>query len=162
MSGSSLPSSAQRVQAALAASGVICEIVIFEDSTRSAAEAAQAIGCSVGEIAKSLIFRAKNSDRAVLVIASGDKRVDEKKLKDLLGEKTGRADADFVREKTGYAIGGVPPLAHKEPPVTFLDETLWRFQRIWAAAGTPNAVFPIEPDTLLSLTTGTRADIAED
>jgi prolyl-tRNA editing enzyme YbaK/EbsC (Cys-tRNA(Pro) deacylase) len=163
MSGeSSLPPSAQRVQAALRAAGHPAEVTTFDQSTRSSAEAAQAIGCSVAEIAKSLVFRAKQSGRPVLVIASGDKRVDEKKLKALLGEKVGRADADFVREKTGYAIGGVPPLAHSTAPLVLLDETLWRFQRIWAAAGTPNAVFPLSPDDLPGLTGGERADVAQD
>jgi prolyl-tRNA editing enzyme YbaK/EbsC (Cys-tRNA(Pro) deacylase) len=157
-----LPPSARRVQAALEAAGHGGRVTTFDQSTRTSAEAAEAIGCQVAEIAKSLIFRAKQSDRAVLVIASGDKRVDEKKLKALLGEKVGRADADFVREKTGYAIGGVPPLGHSTPPVVFLDETLWRFERIWAAAGTPNAVFPLSPDDLPALTGGQRAEIAQD
>ena len=108
------------------------------------------------------MFRAKQSDRAVLVIASGDKRVDEKKLKAALGEPVGRADADFVRAKTGFAIGGVPPIGHAERHVAFVEDSLWCFEQIWAAAGTPNAVFKTGPDALLKITDGTRADLAQD
>ena len=154
-----LKGSSRRVQAALEASGADFEVREFPESTRTAAEAAQVIGCEIAQIAKSLIFRAKDSKRSVLVIASGVNRVDEKKLAALLGEKIGRADPDFVREKTGYAIGGVPPLAHREDPVTFIDRDLLAYEAIWAAAGTPNAVFPLRSDRLADLTGGSVADI---
>lgn len=145
--------SALKVQAAL---GPGYQVLEFDASTRTAAEAAAAIGCSVAEIAKSLIFRAEPSGRAVLAIASGVNRVDERKLSALVGERIARADADFVREKTGFVIGGVPPLGHAEPLVTFLDESLDGFETIWAAAGTPNAVFRVTPGDLLRLTGGTK------
>jgi prolyl-tRNA editing enzyme YbaK/EbsC (Cys-tRNA(Pro) deacylase) len=150
--------SALRVQAAL---GPEFEVLEFPESTRSAAEAAAAIGCTVAEIAKSLVFRAVPSDRPVLVVASGVNRVDEKKLQALLGEKIGRADADFVRAKTGFAIGGVPPIGHAVPPVAWLDADLQQFTRIWAAAGTPNAVFALTPADLARLTGADYADIAK-
>ncbi len=149
--------SALRVQAAL---GPDYQVLEFDAGTRTAAEAAAAIGCSVAEIAKSLIFRAEPSGRAVLVIASGTKRVDERKVGDLVGEKIVRADADFVRQKTGFAIGGVPPLGHAEPLLTLIDESLSAFEAIWAAAGTPNAVFRLTPADLLRLTGGSEAAIA--
>jgi len=149
--------SALKVQAAL---GPSFEVVEFDESTRTSAEAAAAIGCEVAEIAKSLIFRAATSGRAVLAIASGASRVDEKKLGRLVGEKIGRAAADFVREKTGFAIGGVPPVGHVEPLTTWIDEGLFAFDAIWAAAGTPNAVFRLTPADLLRLTGGTKAAIA--
>ena len=108
------------------------------------------------------MFRAKASDRPVLVIASGVNRVDEKKLAALLGEKIGRADADFVRVRTGFAIGGVPPVAHSEAPVVFIDAALLDFAEIWAAAGTPNAVFRLDPADLETLTGGRVADVKQD
>jgi len=149
--------SALKVQAVL---GPAYQVVEFEESTRTAAEAAAAIGCDAAQIAKSLIFRAATSGRAVLAIASGANRVDEKKLGQLIGEKVGRADADFVREKTGFAIGGVPPVSHAGPLPTLIDEGLFAFETIWAAAGTPNAVFRLTPADLLRLTGGTKAAIA--
>ncbi|MBV8471972.1 MAG: YbaK/EbsC family protein [Hyphomicrobiales bacterium] len=149
--------SALRVQAALGAGYQVLE---FEASTRTAADAAAAIGCSVAEIAKSLVFRAEPSARAVLAIASGSSRVDERKLGEILGERIVRADVDFVREKTGFAIGGVPPLGHAEPLLTLIDEALDAFETVWAAAGTPNAVFEITPAELLRLTGGTKAAFA--
>jgi prolyl-tRNA editing enzyme YbaK/EbsC (Cys-tRNA(Pro) deacylase) len=149
--------SAVKVQAAL---GPAFQVLEFDESTRTSAEAAAAIGCEVAQIAKSLIFRAATSGRAVLAIASGANRVDEKKLGRLIGEKIARADADFVREKTGFAIGGVPPVGHAEPLTTLIDEGLFAFDVIWAAAGTPNAVFRLTPADLLRLTGGTKAAIA--
>ena len=137
------------------------EVLEFETSTRTAADAAAAIGCSVGQIAKSLIFRAVDSGRPVLAIASGSVRVDEKRLSELLGEKIGRADAEFVREQTGFAIGGVPPVGHRRASVIFIDETLLGFETIWAAGGTPNSVFRLRPDDLVRLTGGTIASIAK-
>jgi prolyl-tRNA editing enzyme YbaK/EbsC (Cys-tRNA(Pro) deacylase) len=149
--------SALKVQAAL---GDDFQVLEFDAGTRTAADAAAAIGCSVAEIAKSLIFRAEPSGRAVLVIASGTNRVDERKVGAAIGERIVRADADFVREKTGFAIGGVPPLGHAEPLTTLIDESLDAFATIWAAAGTPNAVFRLTPADLLRLTGGAKTAIA--
>lgn len=149
--------SALKVQAIL---GDDFQVLEFDESTRTAADAAAAIGCTVGQIAKSLIFRATESARPVLAIASGSVRVDERRLASLLGEDIGRADAAFVREQTGFAIGGVPPVGHRSPPIIFIDETLLEFDTIWAAGGTPNAVFRLQPEDLVRLTGGTVAAIA--
>ena len=143
--------SALKVQAAL---GERFEVLEFDASTRTAADAAAAIGCEVAQIAKSLIFRGATSGRAVLIIASGVDRVDEKKAAAAVGERIARADADFVREATGFSIGGVPPVGHKMPPITLIDESLMRFAEIWAAAGTPNAVFRLTPADLVEMTGG--------
>jgi prolyl-tRNA editing enzyme YbaK/EbsC (Cys-tRNA(Pro) deacylase) len=150
--------SALKIQALL---GAGFEVLEFEASTRTAADAAAAIGCTVPQIAKSLIFRATGSGRPVLVIASGPLRVDETRVAALLGEGLSRANADFVRDNTGFSIGGVPPIGHRTPPVVFIDETLLGFETIWAAAGTPNSVFSLRPDDLVRLTAGTVAAIAE-
>lgn len=149
--------SALKVQAAL---GDGFQVVEFEASTRTSEDAAAAVGCSVGEIAKSLVFKTKDG-RPVLVIASGANRVDEKKVRAVLGEKIERADAEFVREATGYAIGGVPPLAHATQPIVLIDRDLEAFAVLWAAAGTPNAVFRLTPADLVRLTKGRVADIAK-
>ena len=151
--------SAQRVQAALDGHGLGFEVKTFPASTRTAEDAAAAIGCTVAQIAKSLVFRAKTSDRPVLVVASGVNRVDEKKVAALVGEPIGRADADFVRRRTGFAIGGVPPLAHEEPPVTLIDRDLLALDEIWAAAGTPNSVFRLTATQLEPLTGGQVVDV---
>lgn len=148
---------ALRVQAALGPAYTVLE---FEASTRTAADAASAVGCSVGQIAKSIIFKAA-SGKPVLVVASGDNRVATAKVAAAIGEKIGRADADFVRARTGFAIGGVPPIAHAEQVTTLIDQDLARFDRIWAAAGTPNAVFALTYEDLVALTSGLVADIAE-
>jgi prolyl-tRNA editing enzyme YbaK/EbsC (Cys-tRNA(Pro) deacylase) len=150
--------SALKVQAVL---GDRFEVLEFDTSTRTAADAAAAIGCTVGQIAKSLIFRALDSDRPVLAIASGSVRVDEARLAELLGESIGRADAAFVREHTGFAIGGVPPIGHRSDSVIFIDESLLTFDTIWAAGGTPNAVFRLTPGDLVQLTGGIVAAIAQ-
>lgn len=160
MSGG-LKGSAQRVQAALDAHGLAAEVREFPAGTRTSAEAAAAIGCTVGQIAKSLVFRARTSDRAVMVIASGTNRVDEKAVAARLGEPIGRAAADFVRARTGYAIGGVPPVGHREPLPTYIDRDLLGYDEIWAAAGTPNAVFRLRPADLVALTGGEVADIRQ-
>lgn len=157
-----LGASAQRVQATLDGHGLGFEVKVFPAGTRTAADAAAAIGCSVAQIAKSLIFRAKTSNRPVLVIASGVNRVDERKVARLLGEPIGRADADFVRARTGFAIGGVPPLGHKEAPITLIDRDLMDLGEIWAAAGTPQSVFRLSPGDLPALTAGQVADIRSD
>lgn len=155
-----LPASALKVQEALRKFGRDLQVREFDASTRTSAEAAAAIGCSVAQIAKSLVFRATPSNRPVLVIASGANRVGEKKVAAALGEGLARADADYVRERTGFAIGGVPPVGHATPPATFIDRDLLRFAEIWAAAGTPNAVFRLSPAELVEITGGTVIDIA--
>jgi prolyl-tRNA editing enzyme YbaK/EbsC (Cys-tRNA(Pro) deacylase) len=157
-----LKASARRVQTALAGLGFGFEVREFPDSTRTSAEAAAAIGCAVGQIAKSLVFRARQSGRPVLVVASGANRVDEKKVGRLIGDKIDRAGADFVREKTGFSIGGVPPLGHAEPPVTLIDRDLLDFDEVWAAAGTPNAVFRLAPGDLAKMTGGRTAEVKKD
>ena len=149
-----LSPSAQKVQQALNAFGLPLYVLELPASTRSAVEAAQAVGCRVEQIAKSLIFRSSLSGRPVLVIASGPNRVNEKKIGELLGEPIGKADADFVRQRTGFAIGGVPPVGHAEPLETFIDEDLLKLDEIWAAAGTPNAVFRLTPLDLVKITSG--------
>lgn len=159
---SPLRPAAARVQRLLAERGLATEVIEFAETTRSSVEAAAQIGCEVAQIAKSLVFRAKASNRPVLVIASGANRVDEKAVEALLGEKIGRADADFVRDRTGFAIGGVPPIGHATPPATFIDEDLLRLPTIWAAAGTPFAVFRLTPADLVQITGGQVAKIAED
>ena len=149
--------SALKVQATL---GDRFEVLEFDLSTRTAADAAAAIGCEVAQIAKSLIFRGGNSGRAVLIIASGVDRVDEKKAAAAVGEPIARADADFVREATGFAIGGVPPVGHKTKPIVLIEESLLQFAEIWAAAGTPNAVFRLTPSDLVELTGGRTVAVA--
>jgi len=146
--------SVDRVRSALVRLGLQAEIKEFSASTRTSADAAAAIGCSVAQIAKSLVFRAKPSGRAILVMASGANRVDEKKLAAALGETIGKADADFVRAETGFAIGGVSPVGHGLKLKTFIDEDLMELSEIWAAAGSPNSVFRLPPQDLLRVTTG--------
>ncbi len=155
-----LKPSAQRVQDALAARGLDIRVVELSATARSAAEAAAAVGCQVGQIAKSLVFRGRSSGQAILVIASGANRVDLAKVEALLGEALDKADAEFVRGETGFAIGGIPPLGHDRPLTTVIDEDLLRFERIWAAAGHPNAVFPATPAQLVSMTGGKVARTA--
>lgn len=158
MSGN-LSASAQRVEDALAARGLPGRVQERSEPTRSAAEAAAAVGCTVAQIAKSLVFRGVTTGGGVMVIASGANRVDEGKVAAVLGEPIAKADAAFVRAATGFAIGGVPPLAHATPLVVLIDQDLARFDRIWAAAGTPNAVFPLSPDELVMISNGRLADI---
>jgi prolyl-tRNA editing enzyme YbaK/EbsC (Cys-tRNA(Pro) deacylase) len=146
--------SAQKVQAALYARSFTNQVVELPDSTRTAVEAAAAAGCTVGQIAKSLVFAGKTSGQALLVIASGSNRVDEKRLAALAGEKTVRPDADFVRAQTGFVIGGVPPIGHANALRTFIDEDLLSYDEIWAAAGHPNAVFRLTPAELVQMTGG--------
>jgi prolyl-tRNA editing enzyme YbaK/EbsC (Cys-tRNA(Pro) deacylase) len=125
----------------------------LEVPVRTSQEAADHLGVAVGQIAKSVIFKRKSDQRAVLVIASGDRRVDEDKVAAITGP-LGRADADFVKAKTGFSIGGVAPLAHTEPPLTLIDRELLRFEVVWAAAGHPNGVFALHPSQLEALTGG--------
>ena len=154
-----LAPSAQKVEDWLAAHGLAGRVTEMPDSTRTSAEAAAAIGCTVAQIAKSLLFRGRESGRPVLVIASGINRVDESKVAALVGERIVRPDADFVRNATGYAIGGVPPVGHAAPILTLIDADLLLLDPIWAAAGTPFAVFRLGADELVSLSGGEVVDV---
>ena len=154
-----LSPSARKVQTALAAHGLDLDVKELDASTRTAADAAKAIGCAVAQIAKSILFRAA-SDRPVLVIASGVNRVDERKVAAAIGEGLRKADAQWVREKTGFVIGGVPPVGHETKPHVLVDRDLLTLPEIWAAAGTPNAVFRLTPEELVRMTGGTVADVA--
>ena len=156
----SLPEGVQRVARALQDKGHRHLPVMLDDAARTAQQAADALGIAVGQIAKSIIFRRKSDDAAVLVITSGDRRVDEKKVDALVG-KTGRADAEFVKAKTGFTIGGVSPIAHAQPPVTLIDRDLFRFAEIWAAAGHPHGVFKLRPQDLEQLTGAPVADVVQ-
>jgi prolyl-tRNA editing enzyme YbaK/EbsC (Cys-tRNA(Pro) deacylase) len=149
-----LSASAQRVQEALKGTGFTLQVVELPDSTRTAVEAAQAVGCQLGQIVKSLVFKARRSERPILVIASGANRVNEKAIEAMIGEPLGKADADFVRQRTGFVIGGVPPVGHIEPLTTYVDQDLLAFDEVWAAAGTPNAVFRLTPHDLARMTGG--------
>jgi prolyl-tRNA editing enzyme YbaK/EbsC (Cys-tRNA(Pro) deacylase) len=156
-----LPDSVQRVARALQALGHPHAPVMLEGAARTAQEAADALGVSLGQIAKSIIFRRRSDEAAVLVVTSGDRRVDEKKVAAQVGP-IGRADAEFVRARTGFAIGGVSPVGHLHPPVTLIDQDLLRFDEIWAAAGHPNGVFRLRPQDLPALTAGAPvADVAQ-
>ena len=155
-----LSATAQRVQDTLTARGFPGQVLELAEPTRSAAEAARALGCRVDQIAKSLVFRGARTGRIVLVIASGANRVDEAKVADLVGEEISKADAAFVRARTGFAIGGVPPVGHAESPQTLLDEDLLQWEEIWAAAGTPNSIFKLTPAELVAMTQGRIARIA--
>lgn len=157
-----LSPSAEKVQEALKALGFPYQVVELPEATRTAAEAARAIGCQVEQIAKSLIFRTKRTDRPILVIASGAHRVDEERLAALLGEPVEKADAAFVRERTGFVIGGVPPVGHPKPLETFIDDQLMKYERIWAAAGTPHAVFELDPADLVKMTGGRLAQLGRE
>lgn len=154
MNNESLKPSAQKVQDALDALGFSLQVVELPSSTRTAVEASQAVGCQVGQIVKSLVFKTKRSQRPILVIASGSSRVDEKKIEALIGEPLGKADAEFVHQHTGFVIGGVPPLGHSEEIETFIDEELLKYTQVWAAAGTPRAVFCLNPVDLPRMTGG--------
>ena len=154
-----LTTSAQKVQDALTARGLTCLVVELPDSTRTAEEAAMAVGCKVGQIVKSLVFRGKLTGQPILVLASGPNRVDEIRIGELVSEPIEKANADFVREKTGFVIGGVPPIGHMEALPTYIDEDLLQYQDVWAAAGTPKAVFKIYSSDLKRATGGTVVSI---
>jgi prolyl-tRNA editing enzyme YbaK/EbsC (Cys-tRNA(Pro) deacylase) len=154
-----LPAAAERVQRALVALGLDSRVVELAVAARTAQQAADALGVAVGQIAKSLVFRAAGSDRAVLVIAAGDRRVDEHRIAALIGAPIERASPDFVRATTGFAIGGVAPIAHAQPMRSFFDTSLRRFAVVWAAAGTPHCVFPIAPTDLLRASGASEAAI---
>jgi prolyl-tRNA editing enzyme YbaK/EbsC (Cys-tRNA(Pro) deacylase) len=156
---STLSASAKKVQDALLGFGLDCRVKELAESTRTADDAATAVGCHVGQIVKSLVFRGKSSGNAVFVLASGANRVDEKLLAAIVGEKIEKADPDFVREQTGFAIGGVSPVGHPVPLHTYLDEDLMGYQELWAAAGTPHALFSITPVQLCQVTSGQLVSI---
>jgi len=156
-----LSASAQRVQDALAAAGLACRVTEHAAAARTSVEAAALLGCDVAQIAKSLVFRrGAAADAAVLVIASGASRVDEAKVAALLREPIARADPAFVRQATGYAIGGIPPLGHATPMPVLVDRDLVAFDIVYAAGGTPNALFPIAPPDLVRASGGIVADVA--
>ena len=154
------PEGFRRVAAALADRGHPHAPVWLDVPARTCAEAAAALGVQTGQIAKSVIFRRSADDVAVLVVASGDRRVDEAKVAQQVGP-VGRADAAFVKQQTGFSIGGVSPVAHANPSVVLVDQDLFRFPEIWAAAGHPNGVFCLRPDDLLRLTGAPAADVVE-
>lgn len=154
-----LSTSARKVQESLHSLGVAFEVKEMSSSTKTAKDAAAALGCSVEQIAKSVVFRTSMTNRPILVIASGPIRINESKIAELLQEPIEKADATFVREKTGFAIGGVPPVGHLDKLVTFIDETLSSHDEIWAAAGTPNAVFKLSPSDLERITGGMRVSV---
>jgi prolyl-tRNA editing enzyme YbaK/EbsC (Cys-tRNA(Pro) deacylase) len=150
-----LTKSAQSVQDVLNSKGLECAVVVLSESTRTAVDAAINIGCDVAQIVKSLIFKTKSTEQAVLVLASGPNRVNEKTIEAILGEKITKADAVFTRDITGFAIGGIPPIGHKQKiEHIFIDEDLLTFDKVWAAAGTPNAVFHMTSKDLLEMTDG--------
>jgi prolyl-tRNA editing enzyme YbaK/EbsC (Cys-tRNA(Pro) deacylase) len=149
-----LSPSAQKIQNLLNSLGYDYTVIEHAESTRTAQEAADRAGCELGQIVKSLIFRGKTSGKPILVLTSGANRVDEKRISGYAGETIGRADADFVRTVTGFAIGGVPPIGHAQKMETYLDEDFLSYQTIWAAAGTPNAIFELKAEDLQKMTNG--------
>jgi len=146
--------SVQKVQEALKALGFLNEVLELQSTTRTSAEAAQAVGCRVEQIAKSIVFQGKQTQKPVLVIAGGTNRVNEKRIAEFILEPLGKADADFVRKTTGFVIGGVPPIGHLEKLEIYIDEDLLKYNEIWAAAGSPNAVFKLTPSDLVKMTGG--------
>ena len=153
-----LPDGVRRVSAALRAAGHPHAPAMLDDACHTAQQAAAVLGVQLGQIAKSIIFRRKSDDAAVLVITSGDRRVDEKKVAALVGQ-TARADADFVKAKTGFSIGGVSPFAHASAPVTLIDRELFRFAQVWAAAGHPRALVQLTPQDIERLTGAPVAEV---
>lgn len=155
-----LSKSAQKVQDALFQKGFSFEVIELPASTRTATDAATALECDVAQIIKSLLFRSEKTHQPILILASGINRVNENTIAKIIGEKIIKADADFTRQITGFVIGGVPPLAHKQKIQTILlDEDLLKFEKIWAAAGTPNAVFLLNSHNLECLTGGKFCNI---
>jgi prolyl-tRNA editing enzyme YbaK/EbsC (Cys-tRNA(Pro) deacylase) len=158
-----MPEGVQRVAKVLQAAHHPYTPLMLDGAARTAQEAADGLGVLLGQIAKSVIFKRKEDGVAVLVVTSGDRRVrrvDEKKVSALVG-KVGRADADFVKAQTGFTIGGVSPVAHLNPPVTLLDQDLWRFEVVWAAAGHPHGVFQLQPEDLKRLTGAPVVDVVQ-
>ena len=149
-----LNASVRKLEKALKAHGLECQVLNMKETTRSAQDAANSLGCRVEQIVKSLVFMTKKTKKPILVITSGANRVNTKKIRNLLSEPIKMADPDFVRAKTGFAIGGVPPLGHSNPLATFIDEDLLKHTEIWAAAGTSNTMFKLSPDDLKKITEG--------
>lgn len=149
-----LSPSAQKVQDILKNLGFSNQVIELESTTRTSAEAARAVGCRVEQIAKSILFQGKNTHKPILGIASGPNRVNEKRIAELISEPLGKADADYVRNHTGFVIGGVPPIGHLEKLDIFIDEDLLQYEEIWAAAGNPNAIFMLTPSDLVKMTGG--------
>jgi prolyl-tRNA editing enzyme YbaK/EbsC (Cys-tRNA(Pro) deacylase) len=149
-----LSPSVQKVQDALKALGFPNQVLELQSTTRTSAEAAQAVGCRVEQIAKSIVFQGRQTHKPILVIASGPNRVNEKRIEQFISEPLGKADADYVRKHTGFVIGGVPPVAHIEKLEVFIDGDLLQYKEIWAAAGSPNAVFKLTPSDLIKMTGG--------
>lgn len=154
MKDETLSKSAERVQQALTKKGMDFKVLELPSSTRTAVEAAETIGCTVAQIVKSLLFKTQNTNKPILILASGVNRVNEKSIASHLGEKIEKADADFTRTITGFAIGGIPPLGHNQQIDTLIDEDLLKLGKLWAAAGTPNAVFCLNAADLENLTGG--------
>ena len=150
----SLSPSAQKIQDLLNKLGYSYTVIEHAESTRTAQEAAERAGCELGQIVKSLIFKGKESGKPILVLTSGTNRVDEKRISGYAGESIGRADADFVRAATGFAIGGVPPIGHPQKMETYIDEDFLGYPTIWSAAGTPNAIFELKTEDLKAMTDG--------
>lgn len=154
MENKQLSKSAQVVQNILYQQGINFKVIELPTSTRTAQDAATTIGCQLSQIVKSLIFKTQKTHKPILVLASGPNRINEQLIEKHLEEKIEKADADFTREVTGFAIGGIPPIGHKQPIQTFIDKDLLQLSELWAAAGTPNAVFNLKPEDLLTLTNG--------
>jgi len=150
----SLSPSAQKIQDSLNTLGYNYTVIEHTESTRTAQEAAERAGCELGQIVKSLIFKGNDSGKPILVLTSGANRVDEKRIREYAGESISRANADFVRAATGFAIGGVPPVGHPQAMETYIDEDFLQYQTIWSAAGTPNAIFELKTEDLLTMTNG--------
>jgi prolyl-tRNA editing enzyme YbaK/EbsC (Cys-tRNA(Pro) deacylase) len=155
-----LPEGCHKVEQYLAGHNIESVVRVLADSTRTAEEAALALGCTPAQIIKSIIFRAKVSDRPVLVLTCGDRRVSEKKVAALIGERIGRADASFVQARTGFTVGGVPPFAHSEQPIVVVDISVQRFVRVWASAGSAHSMVEIATESLIRLVGGPVADVA--
>ncbi len=155
----SLSQNAQKIQEALAKQGATCTVVELSASTHTANDAATALGCEVAQIVKSLVFVTKTLKKPILVLASGSNRVNEKLISKEVGEKIEKADATFVKETTGFQIGGIPPLGHKQKIETYIDQDLLQWEKVWAAAGTPHAVFQVKSEDLQKLTEGKIIEI---
>ena len=156
-----LSPTAKRIQDYLVSRGYDFKVIEFLESTRTSAEAAERVGCEVGQIVKSLVFCGHNSGKAVLVLACGANRVDVRKLANLIGEPVDRAKPEFVRTVTGFAIGGIPPIGHISKLETFIDEDLRQYQKLWAAAGTPNAIFELTFEDLVKMSSARIVEIKE-
>jgi Cys-tRNA(Pro) deacylase len=149
-----LNTSVRKVEKALKAHGLECQVLNMKETTRSAQDAANSLGCRVEQIVKSLVFMTKKTKKPILVLASGANRVNPKKIRNFLSEPIKMADPDFVRSKTGFVVGGVPPLGHSSSLETFIDEDLLKYPEIWAAAGSSNTMFKLSPDDLQKITQG--------